>query len=143
MGLFRDVITNEPKAIHRIAIDGGGKWSLGPKSGCAVKLSPDDAVEQGLAIGEGVETMLAAWQFGFRPAWACGDAGNLADFPVLAGIGEVIIIADNDPPDERGHRKGPEAALECSARWTAAGRAATRVVPTRIGADFNDIWKAR
>ncbi len=143
IALFRDVITNVPKAIHRIRIDGGGKLSLGSKSGCAVKLSADEDVELGLTIGEGIETTLAAWQHGFRPAWACGDAANLRAFPVLAGVDGLHIIVDLDPPDEHGHRKGPEAATETSGRWTAAGRDVFRVVPTRIGADFNDVAKAR
>jgi hypothetical protein len=141
VALFRDVLTNEPKAVHRISIDGGGKWSLGPQSGCAVKLSRDEDVTQGLTIGEGVETTLAAWQYGFRPAWACVVASNLAAFPMLAGIDELTIIVDNDKPDERGHRKGIEAALECSARWTATGRTVFRVVPNETGADFNDVIK--
>jgi putative DNA primase/helicase len=141
IALFRDVLTNEPKAIHRIAIDGAGKFALGPKSGCAIKLSRDEDVTQGLTIGEGVETTLAAWQYGFRPAWACGDASNLSTFPLLAGVDELTVIVDNDGPDARGRRKGIEAALACSARWTAAGRTVFRVVPNQVGADFNDVVK--
>jgi hypothetical protein len=143
LALYRDVLTDEPKAIHRIAPIRGGpeaeKMAFGPKTGCAIKLCRDEDVEQGLTIGEGVETTLAAWQFGFRPAWACGDAGNLAEFQVLPGVDGLHVVVDNDPPDERGQRKGPEAALECSARWTAAGRDVIRIIPDEIGADFNDI----
>jgi hypothetical protein len=134
IALFRDVITNKPKAIHRIAIDGSGKWSLGPKSGCAIKLSADDEVEQGLTIGEGVETTLAAWQHGFRPTWACGDAANISDFPILAGIAELTIVVDND-------LAGHKAARTCSARWTAAGHDVFRIIPNAPGADFNDVIK--
>jgi hypothetical protein len=32
-----------------------------------------------------------------------------------------------------------EAAAECSARWTAAGREVHRLVPRQVGADFNDL----
>jgi hypothetical protein len=40
----------------------------------------------GLAIGEGLETVLSAMQLGFTPAWALGDASNVRHFPVVSGI---------------------------------------------------------
>ena len=55
--------------------------ALGPKTGAAIKLSPDESVSMGLAIGEGLETVLSAMQLGFSPAWALGDAGNVRHFP--------------------------------------------------------------
>jgi putative DNA primase/helicase len=92
--LFRDIHTDEPTAIHRIAITLDGrkaglspaKLSLGPKDGAAVKLSPHDAVEYGLTIGEGVETTLAGMMEGFKPAWALCSSGAIKNFPVLSGI---------------------------------------------------------
>jgi hypothetical protein len=39
----------------------------------------------------------------------------------------------------RGIRAGIEAAITCSARWTAAGRSVLRVVPKEPGEDFNDV----
>ena len=57
VALFRDINTNQPKAIHRTALtlDGQkiGRMSLGPIGGCAIKLTPDEDVTEGLAIGEG------------------------------------------------------------------------------------------
>ncbi|SIO49413.1 putative DNA primase/helicase [Bradyrhizobium erythrophlei] len=142
IALFRSIVTNEPKAIHRIALGPGGiliaKRMLGRVGGCAVKLDPDDLVEHGLAVGEGIETMIAARMRGFRPAWALGSAGAIRQFPVLAGIDALTILVDNDPPDHNGRRAGPEAAAECSARWSAAGREVRRVLPRRQGADMAD-----
>jgi Toprim domain len=144
--LFRDVLTNEPKAIHRIALGPEGiliaKRMLGRVGGCAIKLDADENVEQSLSIGEGVETMLAARMRGFRPAWALGSAGAIKQFPVLAGIGALTILVDNDEADRNGRRAGPDAAAECSARWTAAGREVRRIVPRRTGHDMADLVEA-
>jgi hypothetical protein len=64
VGLMVDVRTNEPKAIHRTALTAEGKkiglMTLRPKVGAAIKLSPDDVVELGLTIGEGIETTISA-----------------------------------------------------------------------------------
>ncbi len=143
LALFRDIVTNEPKAIHRIAIGPTGikigKRMLGRVAGCAVKLDADQNVEHGLAVGEGIETMIAARMRGFRPAWALGSAGTLKNFPVLGNVDALTIIVDHDLPDKNGRQAGQEAALECSARWTAAECEVRRVVPRRQGADMADL----
>jgi phage/plasmid primase-like uncharacterized protein len=143
IALFRDVVSDEPKAIHRIAITTSGfligKRMLGPVKGCAVKIDPDENVAQGLTIGEGIETVLAARMRGFRPAWALGSSGAIKQFPVLPGIGCLSILVDNDLPDSKGRQAGQAAALECSQRWTAAGMTVRRVVPRRPGADMADV----
>jgi putative DNA primase/helicase len=98
----------------------GGTWRraerryLGPKRGCVIRLWPDEAVTYGLAIAEGIETALAL-AHAYRPTWACMDAGNLAEFPVLVGIEALTIAADNDPA-------GIAAAEACGQRWADAGR---------------------
>jgi hypothetical protein len=147
IGLFRDVLTDEPKAIHRIALGPGGiliaKRMLGRVAGCAVKLDADENVELSLSIGEGIETMIAARMRGLRPAWAVGSAGALKNFPVLNGVEALTIIVDHDLPDRNGRQAGQEAALECSQRWTAAGREVRRVVPRRQGADMADLAEVR
>jgi Toprim domain/CHC2 zinc finger len=146
VALFRDVLTDEPKAIHRIALAPGGiliaKRMLGRVGGCAVKLDCEADVEHGLAVGEGIETMLAARMRGFRPAWALGSAGTLKNFPVLGGVEALTIIVDHDPPDKNGRQAGQEAAAECSQRWTAAGREVRRILPRRQGADMADLAEA-
>jgi Toprim domain/CHC2 zinc finger len=147
IALFRDVVTDEPKAIHRIALAPGGiliaKRMLGRVAGCAVKLDADENVELSLSIGEGIETMIAARMRGLRPAWAVGSAGALKTFPVLNGVECLSIIVDHDLPDKNGRQAGQEAALECSQRWTAAGREVRRVVPRRQGADMADLVEVR
>ena len=136
--VMRDIHNNEPKAIYRTALtptaEKIGRMALGPKAGTAAKLSPDEDVMQGLAIGEGLETVLSAMQLGFCPAWALGDAGGVRDFPALSGIDCITLIVDND---ESG--AGQSAALECSRRWTEAGREVFRVIPDRCGEDMNEI----
>jgi hypothetical protein len=143
IALFRDVRTDEPKAIHRIALAPSGiliaKRMLGRVAGCAVKLDADENVELSLSIGEGIETMIAARMRGLRPAWAVGSAGALKNFPLLNGVECLSIIVDHDLPDRNGRQAGQEAALECSQRWTAAGREVRRVVPRRQGADMADL----
>jgi hypothetical protein len=143
IALYRDIYTNEPKAITRTALrsDGVkiGRLSLGPIAGCAVKLDPDENVEYGLTIGEGVETTLAGMMLGFRPAWALGSVGAIKNFPVLSGVEALTILVDHDQADRHGRQAGQDAATACSARWTAAGREVHRVVPRRVGADMADL----
>jgi putative DNA primase/helicase len=136
LGLMVNPQSNEPRAVQRTALTADGKKrerkALGPKAGACIKLSPDDSVELGLAIGEGVETTLAGMMLGYKPAWACGDAGNVAGFPVLAGIDALTILVDHDDAGQR-------AAAECAARWTAAGCEVIRINPRIEGADINDL----
>jgi putative DNA primase/helicase len=51
---------------------------------------------------------------------------------VLSGIESITVLVDHDAA-------GETAALECSARWTAAGAEVFRIVPRRPGADVNDL----
>jgi hypothetical protein len=145
VALWTDVITGEPKGIHRTALTATAekidRMSLGPIAGAVIRLWPDDAIAQGLVVGEGVETTLAAATriehrgTLLQPAWACGDAGHVRDFPVLAGIEALTVLVDNDVSGQ-----GQAAAEACARRWRDAGREVTRLVP-RIPGDFNDIVK--
>jgi hypothetical protein len=116
--------------------------TLGAITGCVVRLWPDESVEQGLVLGEGIETTLAAATrithrgTMLRPAWAAGCAGNMAEFPVLAGIEALTLLVDHD---ESG--TGQRAAEKCSVRWRNAGREVTRLMPGDLGADFDDLVK--
>jgi len=142
VALYRDIKTNEPRAIHRTALtpDGRkiGRKALGPKAGCAIKLTLDEDVTEGLTIAEGIETVLAGMALNFRPAWALGDAGSIAKFPVLSGIKCLTILVDNDASGT-----GQSCAIECSRRWTGMGREVFRVVPTAVGQDMADIIRVR
>jgi hypothetical protein len=144
VALVRDVATDEPKAIHRTAItesgekftiDGNDRLSLGPVGGGAVKLTPDAEVTLCLGVGEGIESTLSlglAAEFGASPVWALLSAGQLAAFPVLAGIESFWIAVDHDPA-------GIEKSRECAMRWRAAGREVFLVRPRAKRADLNDI----
>ena len=142
VALYRDIKTNQPKAIHRTALtaDGGkiDRKALGPKAGCAIKLTPDEDVTGSLTIAEGVETALAGMALNFCPTWSLGDAGAIAKFPVLGGVDCLTILVDNDASGT-----GQASALECSRRWTDAGREVFRVVPAAVGTDMADIVRAR
>jgi hypothetical protein len=138
VALMRHAVTNEPCAIHRTALraDGSklGRLTLGPTKGAAIKLDPDYAVAQGLGIGEGLETCLAVRQrIDWRPVWSMYSAGNVAGFPVLAGIDALTIFADHDASGT-----GQRAAAECSARWRSAGRECGIYLPAGLDRDFAD-----
>lgn len=156
LALLRDIITDEPRAVLRTALDhdlmeaicqtsfasfkeAGGKiarMTLGPKTGTAIKLCAHEAVSEGLAVGEGLETVLAAMRLGQRPAWALGGTSELKSFPVLSGIEALTILVDND-----ANRAGQNAAVQCSARWLEAGREVFRAIPNHTGDDFNDVLR--
>lgn len=127
-----DAVTGEPRGVQAIYLDQDGRKierkMRGPSGGAVVRLSPDDAVEYGLAIGEGVETCIAT---GFTPIWATLNAGNMATFPVLSGIDCLTIFADND---ESG--TGLAAAKTCAERWHAANREAIIRMPIKVGVDY-------
>jgi hypothetical protein len=143
LGLFRSVTTDEPVGIHRIAIgpDGRkiGRMALGRVGGAAIKLTCHDDVESGLAVGEGVETTIAAIMLGFAPAWALGSAPAIRAFPVLGGVDVLTILVDHDEPDRNGRQAGHAAAWECSGRWMSASREVRSIVPRRLGADMADL----
>jgi phage/plasmid primase-like uncharacterized protein len=148
--LMRDARTDEPRAVHRTALDGDGaghkgkaalpdgsspKKMLGSSSGCVVKLTPDEEVTYGLGICEGIETGLSlVVRFGWQPIWATCTTGLMRTFPVLSGINSLTIFADND---ESG--SGQEAAADCAARYVGAGFTDVQVVePQELGEDWND-----
>jgi hypothetical protein len=144
VALLRDVISNEPVGIHRIALDPHGKligrMTLGRKKGAAIQLWDDATVSTGLVIGEGVETVLAAatrvHHRGtlLQPAWSLVDAGNLEKLPIIPGIEHLTILADADESN-----RGQNAARICAKRWAEAGRQAVVLIPDAMGTDFNDI----
>src|SRR5262249_22455829 len=116
------------------------RMSLGPTRGCVIRLWPDESVEQGLVVGEGIESVLAAAtqieHVGtlLRPAWAAGDAGHIEDLPPLSGIGALTLLVDAEKSGRRRH-----AAERCAARWCAAGKEMIRLTPRTANTDFNDI----
>jgi Toprim domain/DNA polymerase family A/CHC2 zinc finger len=137
IALMRDVLTDEPTGIHRIALTPDARKierrMLG-KVG-AVKLW---RAGWQLVIGEGIETVLAAAtcilyeNAALRPAWALTSTGPFAQFPVIADVERLILLIDHD--DE-----GIAAANACTERWTRARRTVVKLMPDEAGADFNDL----
>jgi putative DNA primase/helicase len=137
LGLFRDVVTNEPRAISRTYLSPDGakidRRFLGRVANCAIKLDPAPTVGR-LHIGEGIETALAARILGHEPAWATGSAGAIEKFAVVDGISKLIFLREQDAANSR-------AAEACRGRWIAAGRQTVNEWPP-CGNDFNDALRA-
>jgi phage/plasmid primase-like uncharacterized protein len=139
---FTDAITNARGGLWRRPITGDKPKSLAPIKNHVIRLWPDEDIAEGLVIGEGVETVLAAATTSIfihhntllRPAWACGCDDTLRHFPVLPGIEHLTILADNDAKGA-----GQAAARDCAERWAAAGREAEVLTPDNVGEDFNDL----
>jgi hypothetical protein len=133
VALVRDVRSNEPIATPR-SIGKAAKSKLTAKTanGGAIKLSPDEKVTTVLGIGEGIETTLSLLKDWCGPVWACAYTGNLAEFPLLPGIGSLVVAVDHD---EGGHRAAAQAIM----RWHDAGRETFAHEHPRPGKDLNDL----
>jgi Toprim domain-containing protein len=118
-GIQRIVLTPEGRKL--------GRRMLGVVYRAAVKLDP---VGDTLAIGEGVETCLAARILGHAPTWALGSVGMIAQFPLVDGVACLRILGENDAASAR-------ASKLCGNRWHAAGRKVQVVMPG-TGSDLND-----
>jgi hypothetical protein len=139
LALMRDVASDEPTGIHRIALtpeaDKIERRMLG--RGGAVKLWPAGTQ---LIVGEGIETTLAAATrlshrgAPLQPAWSAVSAGALGRLPMVAGVEQLIVLVDHDR-----NGQGQAAAARCAERWSRAGRSVTRLKPKQPGTDFNDL----
>jgi putative DNA primase/helicase len=129
---FRSIDDDEITAIHRIALnpDGTkiGRRMLGVVHRAAVKLDHENNTE--IAIGEGVETCLAARQLGIKPTWALGSTGNIAGFPVIGNIKQLTILGE-------AGQASRDAIRFCGPRWRDAGQQ-VRIIMPEIGSDLND-----
>ncbi|MEP7452825.1 toprim domain-containing protein [Phyllobacterium sp. SB3] len=147
VALVRDIMTNEPKAIHRTAIDregnkrsnlgANGRLTLGPISGGAIKLSDNSEVGVALGVGEGIETTLSIRNLPSLkslPVWSLLSASQVANFPVLPGLETVWFAMDND-------LAGCSSVERAASRLTEANVEALIIRPIAAGADLNDIWK--
>lgn len=140
VGLISRGTDDTAMAIHRtyLARDGRGKaplspqkMMLGPCRGGAVRLA--DASDC-LMVGEGIETCLAAAQASSRPVWAALSTSGLRTLDLPPSVGDVIVLADADPP-------GEAAARDCAGRWVREGRR-VRIARPPTGSDFNDVLMA-
>ncbi len=121
-------------AVQRTALqpDGTkiGRRYTGVAAGAAIKLTPDEDVTHGLAIGEGLETCMSAMALGIKPCWATGSSGGIARFPALPGIEALTVLGEAGAAFYK-------ALVEVSARWLAAGREIAVLEPT-VGSDMNN-----
>jgi hypothetical protein len=133
---FRSIDDNQITAVHRIALDANGnkigRRMLGVVHRAAVKLDP---ATDSVAIGEGIETAMAARQLGVEaPCWALGSVGAISFFPVLDSVNRLFILG------ELGEASAQASRL-CGRRWQRARRRVTLIRPT-VGDDLNDALMA-
>jgi hypothetical protein len=107
-----------------------------------VRISPGPEAGR-LSVATGFETSLALLEMGGVPVWSTGSDSIMRSFPVINGVDELLIGADNDAsrPGERGASE--RAARELRARWVAERRRARIVMPPGFKTDFNDVLKQR
>jgi putative DNA primase/helicase len=145
LALLTDMATGEPVGIRRTALTLAGQRAcdaagaklphkvLGRAGGAVARLAGATVAPAGLGLCEGLETGLSVVAMTGAVVWAC-PAGVLAKVPILHGVEQLTIYADNDPP-------GLLAARATATRWRAAGRQCAIETPARQGADFNDLLK--
>lgn len=137
-----DFGTNAPMSLHftKLKADGSGKAGTAcdkvllrghQKKGGVIRLWPDEAVTNSLAVAEGIETALSGAHL-HTPIWSTVDAGNLASLPVVSGIESLIVFADHDP-------SGIAAAQKVVSRWRSADRWAGAHMPRWPHMDINDV----
>lgn len=138
IALYRDLRTDKPVAIQRTALTAEGekidRMMAGPVAGTAVKLDPDEEVTLGLVVAEGVESALATRMLGYRPCWALGSAGAIANLPVLGGIEGLTIAGEAGEASAR-------AVRECARRWVAADVDVSVLEPLGGAEDANDVLR--
>ena len=133
LAAFQSIDDEIITAIHRIRLDQSSRWPkterrmLGVVHRAAIKLG---AAGGKLTVGEGLETSLAAVQLGLSPAWALGSVGAISFFPILDGVSELTILAEDGDASQR-------ALQICGRRWRRASRR-VRIVRSEIGSDVND-----
>jgi putative DNA primase/helicase len=140
--LVRNIVSNEPQAIHRTALSPDGnaikrdgktfRMSLGTIAGGAIKIDPDEDVTQRLCIGEGVETCLSGRQMGLQPVWSAVSTSGVENFPLLAGVDGLNIFKEHD-----AGRQSAKVVETCARRWYEAGRNVIIVEPD-TAKDLND-----
>jgi putative DNA primase/helicase len=128
---FRNIDDGTITGIQRVALDSSGakigRRMLGIVHRAAIMLDP---IGSELAIGEGIETSMAARQLGIKPTWALGSTGTIAGFPVIDGVNKLTILGETG-------QASADAVKFCARRWRRAGRRVCVAMPD-IGSDLND-----
>jgi putative DNA primase/helicase len=89
-----------------------------------------DPIGPDIAIGEGIETCMAARQLGIKPVWALGSTGSIAGFPIIESIKRLTILGETDTASQ-------DAIRFCTQRWRRAGKRVLVAMPS-VGDDLND-----
>jgi putative DNA primase/helicase len=106
--------------------------AVGTINGGAVRLF--DCNEE-LAIGEGIETMLAVHQMRELPVWACLTAHGIESFVLPPGVSRLHIYADNDE-----NHTGQKAAHTLANRLSIRNKIRVEVhTPPINGTDWLDV----
>jgi hypothetical protein len=130
---FRSIDDNAITGIQRVALkDDGtklGRRMLGIVHRAAIKLDPQG---ERLAIGEGLESCMAARELECGPAWALGSVGAISFFPVIDGVRQLVVLGEQGAASER-------AIKICGTRWRKAGRRVRIVMPDIGFSDLNDV----
>jgi putative DNA primase/helicase len=130
---FRSIDDDAVTGIHRIALKPfvakPDRRMLGIVHRAAIK--PDTPSDQ-LAIGEGLETCMAARQLGYAPAWALGSVGAISFFPIIDGAKQLTILGERGAACAR-------AIKMCGTRWRRTGRRVRVVMPDPEFSDLNDV----
>lgn len=132
-------------ALHKTYLSPGGckaavpivkklTRAAGPLTGSSIRLHA--CCDGEIGIAEGIETALAAHCASAIPAVAAYCASNLASWSWPTDARRVVVFADND-------KVGKEAAEKLRARALFAQLRCDVVAPTKLGADWCDVWARR
>jgi hypothetical protein len=89
-----------------------------------------------LAIGEGIETTLAAVELGLvkPPAWSATVAFGLTQLPIIKQVKRLVVLVDNDEIET-----GLKAARKLRNRYITKNKRVDLLMPAKVGTDFNDV----
>jgi putative DNA primase/helicase len=143
LGLVQDY-KGEGVTLHRTYLENGRKANVnhpkklmtairqGATNGSAIRLfSPVNGI---LAIAEGIETALSVYAATGIPSWAAINAFCLENVKLPNSVQEVVIAVDND---ETG--TGQLSAYKLARRLVCDGLRVKRIMPKKLGSDFNDL----
>jgi putative DNA primase/helicase len=102
--------------------------------GAAVRLHD---VGDEMAVGEGIETCLAAHELSGISVWAALSAIGIMTFEPPPGVRRLHIFADND-----SHSVGQDAARALARRLIGSGLAIEIHIPPNPDTDWNDVLRA-
>lgn len=114
---------------------------VGESKGAAIRLHASrDGV---LAVGEGIETMLAVHSSTGLPVWSCISAHGLATVEIPTDVHELTICADHDA-NGTGYTAAQTLAQRMSSgiSKSSRGMAVKIIMPNKVGMDWADVLSA-